>query len=289
MILVPESWGTDLREYNTCHDPATGRFCSGKGGAKKSSGARASGKTNWVPWEVTDKGVIKVKTVEAAVELILAGKDVELSSKRAVNTVIEKLAEMANEARALGRDAPHYDLCRVSVRGTNVFCAEKFRSKKYPEGVPRVEMPQMGGKPVPGSEADKLPKNANGEVNGAQAFIEHLRKSGIKVISSRDSAARLKASQAELVGPKVAGMMTSKTYDPAAEPIFVSRDDYVIDGHHRWAATVGRDAADNRLGGFKMKTYRVDAPISRILRMANQWAVQFGIAPKAAGQGASVT
>jgi hypothetical protein len=79
------------------------------------------------------------------------------------------------------------------------------------------------------------------------------------------------------VGPKVAGMMTAASYDPGKRPIFVSRDGYVIDGHHRWAAIVGRDAADGRLGGSKMNVIQVDAPISRILRIANTWAAQFGI------------
>jgi hypothetical protein len=286
MILVPDSWGSPLREFNTCHDPASGRFCSGTGGAKvdRKTGAPARReKVTYTP-SVNAKGAIQVRTVEEAVEHILAGRDVELASKRQVNTVLTKLAAIAHEAKQLGQHAPHYDLCKVSVAGTNVFCVSRLRTKQYPGGVPRIEMPQMGGHPVPGSAADRLPKNDAGEVDGSQAFIAHLKSKGIKVTAGRTPAARLRASQAELVGSNVAGMMTSTHYDPAAAPIFVSRDDYVIDGHHRWAATVGRDAADGRLGGLKMKTLRVDAPISRILRLANAWAKNFGIAPKSLGK-----
>jgi len=299
MRFAPDSWGTPetptatLLEFNTCHDPATGRFCSGSGSGKKIDRKTGEpvvphGKVSYTP-SVSEQGVIKARTVEEAVEHILAGRDVELANTKQVNTVITKLADMAIDAERRGEKAPHYDLCRVSVKGTNVFCVDKFRSKQYPEGVPRVEMPQMGGKPVPGSAADQLPKNAAGEVNGSSAFIDHLRSLGIKVTAAETPAAKLKASQAELVGPKVAGMMTSSSYDPAAEPIFASRDSYVIDGHHRWAATVGRDAKDGKLGAKKMKTFNVDAPISRILRLANQWAKDFGIAPKAAGKGAKVS
>src|SRR5688572_27457027 len=118
MILVPESWGSDLREFNTCHDPATGRFCSGKG---SSTGKASGGKPQYLP-SVNEKGVIQARTVEEAVEHILAGRDVELARKRDINTVLTKLAEMANDAKAKGENAPNYDLCKVSVKGTNVFC-----------------------------------------------------------------------------------------------------------------------------------------------------------------------
>lgn len=296
MHLFPESWGSSrpLREYNTCHGP-DGRFCSGSGGTSKAAILRKTGQPGVPAGEkishapsLGKNDVIQARTVEEAIEHILAGRDVELAKKRDVNTLLDRLGAMANEAKRLGQNAPTYDLCKVSVAGTNVFCTTGLKTKQYPNGIPRVEMPQMGGIPVPGSQADRLPKNDKGEVNGAEHFQAWLKAKGISVSAGSTPAARLKASQAELVGPKVAGMMTAQTYDPAKEPIFVSRDDYVIDGHHRWAATIGRDAADGRLGGHKMRTLRVDAPISRILRLANQWAKEFGIAPKAAGKGAKV-
>ena len=86
-------------------------------------------------------------------------------------------------------------------------------------------------------------------------------------------------------GEKVGGMMTSKDYDPSAEPIFVSRDGYVVDGHHRWAATVGKDAEDGKLGNnHKMNVIELDAPISQILKEANAWTDSFGIKRKKVGK-----
>lgn len=227
---------------------------------------------------------IKVSDVHEAIALILQGKVVELPDVRHVNTILTKLAAMANDAKAKGDAAPVYDLCQVSVKGGNLFCASKLRTVEHPEGVQRVQMPQMGGKPVPGSPADKLPRNQDGEVNGTAAFVRHLYGLGILTEPGRVPAAKLKATQSELLGPHVAQMMTAENYDPSVVPIFISRDHYVLDGHHRWAAVVGRDAADNRLGDSKMNVVRIDAPISEILQIANQWATTFGIAPKAAGK-----
>lgn len=256
-----------LREYNTCHDPATGRFCATGGGPSTARKGRPTPK--------------RVATVEEAVALVLKGEVVELPDPKQVNTLLEKLAGMARDAAARGEQAPTYDLCNVTVASArNLFCGSKLRTKDYPDGVPRIEMPQFSGVPVPGSPADRLPKNDKGEVNAAEAFVEHLRGLGIRTINSAVPAARLKASQAELVGPKVAGMMTSSSYDPAKEPIFISRDHYVIDGHHRWAAVVGRDLKDGRLGDLRMRTVKVDAPITEVLLIAKTWATSFGIAAK---------
>jgi hypothetical protein len=222
---------------------------------------------------------IKAKTVEDAVQLVLDGKVVEVEDVSTAHTLINRLAEQALKAKSEGKEAKDFDLCQVSVRGSNLFCAESLRTDKYPEGVPRLEMPQLGGKPIPGSEADKLPRApGKDEVDGSANFIEHLRASGIATSRESVRADTLRASQRELIGSKVAGMMNAKSYDPSKVPVFVSRDDYVVDGHHRWAAVVGRDLEDGRLGDATMNVIRVDAPISEVLHIANAWSTKFGIA-----------
>lgn len=226
---------------------------------------------------------IKVKTVEEAVPLILAGKVVEVPDIKGAKTLIDKLAEMAVDAKAKGEAAPEYDLCQVSVAGSNLFCAESLRNAQYPEGIPRIEMPQLGGVPVPGSEADKLPRNPwdPKEVDGAAAFTFYLKGIGMKTEADTVPAASLKASQRELVGQKVAKMMNDKSFDPAKNPVFVSSDNYVVDGHHRWAAVLGRDLEDGVLGNQPMNIIRVNAPISEVLHLANTWAERFGISQAA--------
>jgi hypothetical protein len=234
---------------------------------------------------------IKVDTTLEAVALIQKGLVVEVPDARTAYTVISKMAEMAQEAKAAGKEAKDYDLCQISVAGTNLFCAESLRTKEYPEGVPRLEMPQLGGKPVPGSEADKLPRNPwdKTEVDGSQHFISFLQGLGIKTAAEQVPAAQLRASQRELIGSKVSSIMLDKTFTPNVNPIFISRDNYVVDGHHRWAATVGREAETGTVGKVPMNVYRINAPISEVLHLANTWATRFGIQQSAgvARQGAA--
>lgn len=267
--LIPNSNSEDNRplvEYNKCHGKDDGRFCS-------DTGVGAS----------TRPKPIRVSSLEEAVSLILQGKVVELRDTASVSTVLEKLASIANEAKRLGKAAPNYDLCNVTVPRTNLFCGSKLRTTEFPNGVPRLEMPQLAGVPTPGSKADTLPRRAAGsdEVNASAQFIAHLKGMGITTTPGAVPASHLKASQAELVGPKVAGMMSRKGYDPANTPIFVSRDNYIVDGHHRWAAIVGRDAADGHLGDLKMRVLKIDAPIAEVLKLANTFVTAFGIPPVA--------
>jgi len=201
---------------------------------------------------------IRVQTVEEAVPLILSGKTVELPDIRSVNTVLTRLGAMALEAKALGKDAPKFDLCQVSVPGTNLFCGSKLRTDEFPTGIPRLQMPVIPG---------KLKED----------FVADLLTHGIASQKETIPASNLKASQAELMGPHVAQMMLSPDFDPAKSPIFVSRDNYVVDGHHRWAAVVGKDAEDNKLGSLTMNVVRLDAPISEIYHKAKAWQRRMGI------------
>lgn len=261
------------------------RVASAGGKATGSAGAKGKAKP-------TDKkGVVKVKTVEEGIKAILAGKDVELPDVKGAHTLIEELGKMAQKAAA--KNPPEkitYDLCKVSVAGTNAFCAGN-------KGIPRIKMPQAKGEVVAGSKAEKMLKEQNAErakkgkeptneVDGTADFISSLEKAGIKVGEpTKVRADKLKATQRDMQGEKVGGMMQAAKegkFDPSAEPIFVSRDGYVVDGHHRWAATLGLDMKNGRLGDdYKMSVVVIDAPISKILKQANAWTDQFGIKRKA--------
>ncbi len=248
-----------IREYNHVHRP------SGPGGGQFASSTGAG--LGQVP---------VVDDITEAVSRILQGKDVVLRDVKSVHTLIKRLGAMAVEAKRLGEKAPDYDLCKVSVKGTNLFCADRVKNKEYPDGIPRVEMPQLVGYPVPGSEADSWPKNDRGRINGADQFIAYMKAQGYETTTQTIAASRLRASQKNLVGKEVADMMTGER--PLSDkPIFVSSDKYIVDGHHRWAALVGLDAADGKLGDTKMQTFRINAPISTVLRLAKAWTKKVGI------------
>jgi hypothetical protein len=218
-----------------------------------------------------------------AVKALQDGKYVELESVDQVATLLNELADIAQEAKAAGAQAENYDLCLVSVPDTNLFCAEA-------KGIPRIQMPQLGGIPIPGSKADELPKNDGGEVDIGPAFIEYLRAKGVTVEEKRRKASHLKASQSELVGAKVAGMMkwmesgddnANRTIRESA--IFTTTDGYVVDGHHRWASVVGLDAQEGDIDDLDMPVREIDMDIMDVLQEANDFAISMGVPPQAAG------
>ena len=295
-----------LREYNKCHNPkgeAGGKFCSDPQSGSKGDGVEDRTPmygpkgpagldprdTAADPAEGPQKGapvrepVIHVDTVEEAAELLLQGHNVEVDDVRDVNTLIKGLAAMALDAQSKGEDAPDYDLCQVSVAGTNLFCTDRMRDAANPEGVERYAMPQIGGMPVPGSRADELPKSKSGAVNAIEDYKNFLNAMGIDVADVQAvPASRLKATQAELVGSNVGWMMNNTDKYAVDEPIFISRDNYIVDGHHRWAAQVGLDAQDGRLGQSTMNVFKIDAPISEVIKISQQWTKEFGIKGKKA-------
>jgi hypothetical protein len=154
-------------------------------------------------------------------------------------------------------------------------------------------MPQFKGTPQPGSPADKLPKDESGEADTEEFFKQMLNKQGIKV--SEPTAVppdRLKATQSELVGVKVAGMSkvladkNHPAYGKITAPIYVSNDGYVLDGHHRWAAVVAHNAA-NPKNQIPMNVRVIDEPIIPLVKRSNSFAETMGIKAKKADTGAA--
>jgi len=204
--------------------------------------------------------------------------------RHTISTKIDELAKLADEAKAKGEKAPNYNLCKVTVPGTNLYCDNNL-------GIPREQMPQFKGKPQPGSPADKMPKDKNGEVDTEEVFKKMLADKGIKTADTEVPADSLKASQSELVGAKVAGMTKALEEDPLNKgitaPIYVSRDGYVIDGHHRWAAVTSKAIKDGKPAN--MKVHVIDMDAKDIIPMANKFAEDIGVASKKADANAETT
>ena len=206
--------------------------------------------------------------------------------RQQISTIIDKLADLGKQAKEKGEQAPNFNLCQVSVPGTNLYCDGN-------KGIPREDMPQFKGTPEPGSPADKLPKDENGEADTEEFFKEMLNKQGIKVSEPTEVPAdRLKATQSELVGVKVAGMSkvladpNHPAYEKITAPIYVSNDGYVLDGHHRWAAIVAHNAA-NPKNQIPMNVRVIDEPIEPLVKRSNKFAEEIGIRAKKADTGAA--
>jgi len=119
-------------------------------------------------------------------------------------------------------------------------------------GIPRADMPQL-------------------EQNVVDSFLSDLQKEGVKVEKGRTPVGHLKATQREINAEKVEGMAKAheeylrngkKGWSPGKNPIIISKDNYVLDGHHRWAAmlTIGP--------GETMPTVQVDLPMKELLSRA---------------------
>ena len=194
------------------------------------------------------------------------------------NTDIAKVAQQVADAKAKGEPAPNINLCDVTVPGTNLYCDDNL-------GIPRDEMPQFKGTAQPGSRAAGMEVDASGEVDTEPVFKEMLKQKGIKTLQTQIPADKLKATQKDLVGAKVVGMMGALEKEPEhpkiTAPIYVSRDGHVIDGHHRWAAIVAYNAAHPD-SPIPMKTTVLDMDIKDAIPMANKFAEDMGIAAKKA-------
>ena len=184
---------------------------------------------------------------------------------------------------------PTYNLCKVSLPNSNLFCSGN-------KGIPRAKMPQFKGEPVEGSQAwDVLQKaketNPNEtEANGEPYFRQMLADKGIKVTDAEVPSESLKATQSELVGDKVLGMKSvldagpsHPAYKKMTSPLYVSKDGYVVDGHHRWAAITAynMEHPDNPL---PLKAMIIDQDIDQAIETSNDFANEFGVAAKSGKQ-----
>ena len=75
-------------------------------------------------------------------------------------------------------------------------------------------------------------------------------KSKVKVTKTVLLARKLKQSQKELISSKVKGV--AKKYDKPMDmkPLIISKDNYIVDGHHRWAAGLYKFGKEVKLPVF---------------------------------------
>ena len=198
-------------------------------------------------------GVIYTHDVHDATRALFEGRKVVLDQPKEVSTLLEHLGDVSarmikmREHQGLSTKIPNFNLCNVSVAGTNLFCAES-------KGIPRTKMPQL----------DK---------NQTKAFLKSLKDEGVSITKEKEKASYLRATQDQLIGVKVADLATRLERGEAKNKrIVVSRDDYILDGHHHWAAIIGLDAINNRLGDKKMKIARVDMGIIELLKKAEKFS-----------------
>lgn len=88
-------------------------------------------------------------------------------------------------------------------------------------GFKRKEMPQVEGKNIP-------------------KFLDFLKAEGVKYIEKSVDSKKLRPTQSQFNQDKIQSMIDSID-TKKQHPIMVSKDGYVIDGHHRWLAHYNLD------------------------------------------------
>lgn len=181
---------------------------------------------------------------QALADSVIGGKPIEVDGAD-VDDVVERFANAPGPV----------DLTLVSVKGA-ANCFSEMRGN----GIPRSKMPQ-------------IPKDRLSQ------FQDELRNSGFEFHPDRADPGTLKATQSELDGKKVGGMITSihgGKMDLETDPLWVSSDGKVLDGHHRWAATasISQDCG----GCLDVPVIRVNAPMDTLLSFAQGFVDRAGIA-----------
>ena len=91
-------------------------------------------------------------------------------------------------------------------------------------------------------------------------FQKYLKAHGIGYNMTEMPTGSLKATQSEFDGGKVLELMGVKNKDP----IITSKDDHVLDGHHRWLA-------NHNSGIDTTRACQVDLPILDLVRVAKEY------------------
>jgi hypothetical protein len=68
------------------------------------------------------------------------------------------------------------------------------------------------------------------------------------------------------------------------KPIIVSRDGYILDGHHRWAALVQHDLANGGGGDVEMQVKTVDMGAIQLVKETNKFTEALGLETAALGE-----
>jgi hypothetical protein len=145
----------------------------------------------------------------------------------------------------------HPDLTEISVEGTLLYGDEGM-------GIARKDMPQ-----IPGKERARFLAEIEAE-QGVTAEKEKVDPTTLKPIQKEISAAR-------------SGAIFNKFREDGAIPkderILISKDGFVVDGHHTWGAAVAF-AFDNP--GTELPVYRLSVTAQEALDISLKWAADNG-------------
>ena len=170
------------------------------------------------------------------------------SGKRTVTVtpkaLISVLGEIAGDKSAM------LDLGKVHVKGTHLFARSAGK-------IAREDMPQIPDQ----HRAD---------------YVKFMEDQGIEVHDTHVDPKTLKPTQSEFAGPKVGAIMkTLRSTGWPGDPILVTSDGAILDGHHRWAARVMQSF---ERAGITIPVTIVEASTAQVMKMTLAYNRDKGIA-----------
>jgi SPP1 gp7 family putative phage head morphogenesis protein len=149
------------------------------------------------------------------------------------------------------------DITNLRIDGTNLMGQEGL-------GYKREEMPQ-----IPPTKREE--------------FVQDLASQGISTTKELVDPRSLQPSQSEIGLAHVAHLYTvAEGQIPQTKYLLASSDNYVVDGHHNWAADVAIALNDPTQ---QVPILRVDAPAVQVISIAHQWATDHGYESVPLGKG----
>lgn len=116
-----------------------------------------------------------------------------------------------------------------------------------------------------GIDRKDMPQIAEKDYNH---FFNHLTKSGINHSVNTIAPSKLKATQGQFHKEKIKNIIDSindNTYKP--KPILTSKDNYIMDGHHRWLAHSNLNVP--------IKIYKIDLKSDDLINVLNNYPKSF--------------
>lgn len=100
-------------------------------------------------------------------------------------------------------------------------------------------------------------------------FLSWLKKEhGVTHKKERVPLKKVKASQGEFNPAKIKKLMSKPSFS-SSKPALMSRDDYIVDGHHRYASDLNRNP-----NGF-FAVFRVNMNVHELIQAAHRFEKSF--------------
>ena len=112
------------------------------------------------------------------------------------------------------------------------------------------------------------------------SFIKNLRKKNILVRKTKIDVRKLNPTQNQInyeAIKKLQRLYLKNKININKQTILVSKDFYILDGHHRWATlllcidNIKKCVKLNQKLNTKISVYYIDLPIKKILKLANKF------------------